>query len=776
MDRHVVPGSRITVHGRNLTTTPTSGKSYVLIKPTNAAGRWASVDPATANPFRVEFTVPSDLAPGNYEVWVHNGHGGHTYGWSGPLALLVESPLPAVSKVFSVRDFPRLAGETDDTGSIDRAYAAASTFHSANPAAMLGIYLPAGTYVVHHGFGLLSNTVWYGDGMDRTIIQCGPGFDDPNTPDPLITHFGVFITNGGNVQNFELRDLTIDANGHISPDGTLPNRGLVLYLGNSNPASRFVKLTNLRVNAPGIGYSGFLMSINNLAIEGCEFSNTLLFGGNTDVAIRTTTFVGDNNSETFVRALATINLSMVKNIFKNRQGAAPGSGRVLVGQGNWGTQRHVYFADNTTVALGPSTATNSGEQVLYEGQATLQTGKPAAVATTQLTYANQPAGPDLSGQALTAVIVAGTGLGQYRPVTYQSPSSFAVSPPWTVAPDSSSTVLVTHAAERVVVYHNMFAGRPDYATVYSSVTAVEQFGGTYDWIVDSNAAVDLHAGFASVAIQQHPGPDPMDRTIVSTQPVWNSLFSNNQVTGCNTAIVVTANDVVGDTNFEGVAMLGNVWRRNVFRDVAVKNTPPEVPGGAIAINGLTNATTPGSPLHTTVWEYNTFTNVPKGVFAGTDPNQNSVKATDLLFYRNQFDRGTGQSDAYTGFVFGPLQFPGLRENTWTGFTAVYSGVTPGPVLEVPNRVVALTWNGSNWTGTLRLWNSGTAAASWTASTNAPWLRLGTTAGTIATERDAFNLQLSSTAAASGPVLTGIVTVKVGTQTKSATVVLRAPGG
>ena len=40
------------------------------------------------NPYKVDFTVPADLQNGNYEVWMHNGHGGH-YGWSGPLTLTV---------------------------------------------------------------------------------------------------------------------------------------------------------------------------------------------------------------------------------------------------------------------------------------------------------------------------------------------------------------------------------------------------------------------------------------------------------------------------------------------------------------------------------------------------------------------------------------------------------------------------------------------------------------------------------------------------------------
>ena len=42
------------------------------------------------NPYKVTFTVPGSLSAGDYEVWIHNGHGGQ-YGWSGPLKFTVDA-------------------------------------------------------------------------------------------------------------------------------------------------------------------------------------------------------------------------------------------------------------------------------------------------------------------------------------------------------------------------------------------------------------------------------------------------------------------------------------------------------------------------------------------------------------------------------------------------------------------------------------------------------------------------------------------------------------
>ena len=75
------------MYGRNLSNQNGTTNSWIYIQPPGYAGQW--VTPTSVNPYQVSFTVPS-LANGTYQVWVHNGHGGH-YGWSGPLTLTVYS-------------------------------------------------------------------------------------------------------------------------------------------------------------------------------------------------------------------------------------------------------------------------------------------------------------------------------------------------------------------------------------------------------------------------------------------------------------------------------------------------------------------------------------------------------------------------------------------------------------------------------------------------------------------------------------------------------------
>ncbi len=61
----------ISVYGRNLTHNSAPRASHVYIQKSGSAGQWANV--TAANPYKVDFTVPGNLADGSYQVWVHNG-------------------------------------------------------------------------------------------------------------------------------------------------------------------------------------------------------------------------------------------------------------------------------------------------------------------------------------------------------------------------------------------------------------------------------------------------------------------------------------------------------------------------------------------------------------------------------------------------------------------------------------------------------------------------------------------------------------------------------
>ena len=156
--------------------------------------------------------MPS-LSNGTYEVWVHNGHGGH-YGWSGPLTLTVWGGYGWTSTQFNVKTGYGAYGDGvhDDTVAINNAIqAAGGTPYST-------VYFPAGTYEISDGFIIPNNTRLQGAGKSATIVQCGSNFV-VNSSDPR--NFAVINENGA--VNVTLQDMTWDANNNMNVNHNMPN-------------------------------------------------------------------------------------------------------------------------------------------------------------------------------------------------------------------------------------------------------------------------------------------------------------------------------------------------------------------------------------------------------------------------------------------------------------------------------------------------------------------------------------------------------------------------
>lgn len=89
------PGDTVRVFGRDLARRPDRTTALVYAAPRGKPGRWLEV--VSAAKYAVSVRLPQDLAPGDYEVWVHAGHGG-PFGWGGPVRLAVTSPRPAAGE------------------------------------------------------------------------------------------------------------------------------------------------------------------------------------------------------------------------------------------------------------------------------------------------------------------------------------------------------------------------------------------------------------------------------------------------------------------------------------------------------------------------------------------------------------------------------------------------------------------------------------------------------------------------------------------------------
>lgn len=729
-------GSTVAVYGRNLAHDNGTAISWVYIKKNSTTV--AQVPVTAVNPYRVAFAVPGDLANGDYEVWIHNGHGGH-YGWSGPLTLSVYGGPGWTGVTFNVKTYGAHGdGVTDDEAAINAAVSAAA----GSPYST--VYFPAGSYMVSRGiYPMPSNVRIKGDGKDISIIKANSGFVQTTPED--IRRYGFFTSPSYSVvSNIEFDDLTFDTNqtmvGAVSP----------LYLRNC----RDVRFASVKVKS--IGYESlYLEPTARLFINDCDLiGKGVWLGASSQVLIDHCNFYSTDDANYCVNQWGACEVSVTNctaQDFDTAQALGWGTGRFYTGGGNRTSSYKTYIADNATYNMGPRPGAdqNVGEQIMWENGQTKYRGTPTSATGATVTL------PGLSTDytGYDAVIVRGKGLGQHRAILGYSNGTITVSPAWSVVPDATSTVLIECIMDKVTVYRNTLQSKDTYAsrTEHNATCGVEPYGGGYDWTVDGNTFDRTRTGTSIWSISPQPGAD--------FQPCYFHLYANNNYRSNRWGGMSSIADYDIALSDPGVALLGHVYRRNTITSPVLKSF------GTVSSSWLGT----GKAADMLVFEHNTSTNTPVGIdAAGIGSSLQSVIA-----YKNNFSRGSASSSGSIGFGFANGQTIDLRENVWTDFQSIYSGPILGQVLEVPQRFFNLIGNvgGQPVTAQVNIWNAGIAGLDWSVSDDAPWLSVSGSSGSIAGEALSSTLTLTCdpSGLASG-TYTGTITVIAGSQTKKLDVV------
>lgn len=93
--RQPKPGDAVRIFGRDLSRRPDRTTAFVYLAQPGRQGLWLNA--ARAEKYTATVALPKELAPGEYQLWVHAGAGG-AYAWSEPLAVRVQ-PAPSPGKI-----------------------------------------------------------------------------------------------------------------------------------------------------------------------------------------------------------------------------------------------------------------------------------------------------------------------------------------------------------------------------------------------------------------------------------------------------------------------------------------------------------------------------------------------------------------------------------------------------------------------------------------------------------------------------------------------------
>lgn len=633
------PGTAVSVYGRNLARSNGTLQSHIYIKPAAGAGWY--VNPKSVNPFRVEFEVP-DLPSGSYEIWMHNSHGGR-FGWSGPLSLdiIAQSPWYGQDqRIVDVRRFGALGnGIADDTSAVEQALETARTLAPAT------IYFPAGQYRITATLYAPANVAWLGDGMDETIIRLGKAIDDSMIISPA--------------ENVRFQKFT------LSGDQKSVGNPLIKLFSAEDTWFDSVRLDAW--GAPALD----AQDVSGLVIQASELiENGSFYGTSRQVLMHGNRFRMTGYGESVVALWGGHDFAMIGNELTNADESRDdghGIGRFFVGQAHFGSMRNLYWEGNVSRNAAPHDCDkvdcNKGEQICFEIVGSRLKDDFVSATRDSVTFRLSDWGEPLTG-GRDLVIVGGRGAGQHRRIVSVSGATAMLETGWNLIPDQTSRFALAATASRAAIYRNTFDGRESYSRHDSDSTGVLLYGNVYDVVVDSNTISRMRHGMMTVALASSEGLSP-----------YFLQYSNNHVSRSNSGLYVGT--TFADSGVAGIwGGLGNVYRRNVFEDIAYIGVEYETWDHH------------GSDYNGTVFDANRFTGLRYGFVDGYKlmwTHDGTFKAgpparprrINTILHNNRFDRGSADADDSIGFLTLHPDNTWLNiGSAWTGFSSGNEGAAP----------------------------------------------------------------------------------------------------
>jgi hypothetical protein len=522
------PGGWLRTFGKSLNFV---GKSRAQLR--GCDGRSIALTPRASSGYVLDFVVPSDTVPGDYELSVHNGLAGDS-AWRSAGTVKVRPLAVWKSDVFNVKNFGTKPAE---------ALVAALKAAETNGGGV--VYLPRGRYPVKDALKIPKNTVLRGEAMELVSLYW-PDLENP--PAELISgaDFGVeslslycqqhrnVIADMATSKRMFLRHVRIRANAYFMIEDRDKE-----FRGRKGPASHrecgaavLLRGTNFEVTDCDLYASNYGVRILK-AKTGLVARNQIRYGGrgysieNTERLIFEDNLVEGNNLLAIGNDISTF----------------------------WSTScQHIYYARNRVRQMYGA----DREMMTLDAASGAYFGAIAAVDGLRLTLANDPVFRDYTPKPRTdwagaaVQIMEGKGAGQYRFVTANSGREWQVDRPWSIAPDETSRISIAPFRGR-----NLFIGN-----TFEDGGAFQLYAAAHDSIVAENKGTRMD-GFFVCGLNPHGW---------GYQPSWYCQFFDNEILegngyGHRGASFGTVS--YDETKaYEGALVRGAIFRRNALRNNA----------------------------------------------------------------------------------------------------------------------------------------------------------------------------------------------------------------
>lgn len=649
------PGQTKRVFGRNLSREHGDKVSHVYLK---SGKTFHEAKVTSVEPYAVEFVVPEGLADGDYEVFVHNTHGG-IFGFGG----VGEESGHARKPVLSVRTESWKRGDTmitlrpsgeDDTLALQEAIDSLTAEPDGGT-----LQLEAGTFVMTRQLNIREKVAFIGKGRDATTLEIRFTRRD---------HSGV-VMHGSHIR---LADLTI----RLCKSDAMPQYSMLSSWWQTGGTDD-LKVVNVRWNSdPGVPSGGVGFSGNRIEVTGVEAFRGLGINGSENWVYGNQFFgapYGGAGSESAMY-MGGPNSIVERNRFETRDWPTGPAGsrnyrdfvpseelkprvwskRMLLSMGV--PASNCYIAHNITKDV--ATQDNKGEMILFHERSGFWFGRVAGVDGVKLTLSTETAieGKDRtihhgtqprykSGGALPefkigdertpndvfyepepyVVIVRGRGFGQARKVVAQDGQMLTLDSPWRVEPDAESVVVLEPMYLENIIYRNELNAFPEgyRQQTHSATNGIQYDGNAWRNVAEGN-----------VSRRTSSGRRIGGRNIVPSY--WNEFRGEvaEDVMFSNGFMIMTSGDVFSPASFANAFRGGSVQIRHPMRSVfntyswlTTTKTPggtPETPTFHNLANIFENVQAEGR----TVWLEEGQASAPK-MPEGTILNRNLVRGNKV---------------------------------------------------------------------------------------------------------------------------------------------------